>query len=115
MAALLNGAVNAISGNPYANVAGCGELQPSTITAAGFFIAFPLLVVTLLKGIRGRTVPLLVPAVALLALTVTAASLFERITHCQTIPELITFFLWMAALALMCLHHLVQRSEPVNP
>src|ERR1700709_583386 len=84
MAALLNGAVSAISGNPFAQTPGCGPLELSDVARIAGISAFPLLVLMLLRGIRNRAVPWFLAVVALLALVTAAQSQFSRIAHCQT-------------------------------
>jgi hypothetical protein len=115
MAALLNGAVSAISGNPYIKNPGCGELQLTDVARFSGIVAFPLLVIILLRGIRSRPVPRALAGVALIALLIAAQSQLTRITNCETAGEIITTILWMLTLVVMCLHQIIQQTQPENP
>jgi hypothetical protein len=63
----------------------------------------------LVQGFRNRTVPLAVAIVSLVAFGLSLHNQLWRVQHCDANLGIIVFWVWITAVGLMCVHHILQR------
>ena len=61
------------------------------------------------EGIRNRTVPRAVAIVSFVAFGLSLHNRLWRVQHCESILGIVAFSVWIMAVGLMCVHHIIQR------
>lgn len=61
------------------------------------------------QGIRNRTVPRVVAIVSLTAFCLGPFNQLWRIQYCEANLTIVVFSVWIMAVGLMCIHHIIQR------
>ena len=65
------------------------------------------------QGLRNRTVPRMVAIVSLIAFCLGPLDQLGRIQYCEADLGIFIFWVWIAAVALICVHHIIQRPVTV--
>jgi hypothetical protein len=61
------------------------------------------------QGFRNRTVPRLVAITSLVAFGLSLHNRFWTVQHCDSNLGIVVFWVWIMAMGLLCVHHIIQR------
>jgi len=89
------------------------EQIPATVRLSAF-VWFGSFLVLLVQGLRNRPVPRWLAIVCLIALVPSVNHELWRVQRCYTTLNAVAFWIWISAVAVMCLHQVVQRPLRVR-